>query len=351
MLAQIGLTEVRMTRNAEESWISFHLYYHEDLNHAVVGFAHPTVLSLLRKSWIDGFFFVRYGLGGPHLRLRLLPLPGKAEQVAVVVRREAERFLTESPSVATVDEVLLRRANAAILTGDPHEIDDSIYPDNTFLATTFRPETYRYGGPELLPASLDFFTLSSALALDVLQRHSGESRARQLLLFLRLLLRQALYFAVDKEELLALAGYGVESWGEALPTILAKGDKIFAGQREIFHDLFRREIRSPSPAEPVSGLVDLLGVAAAQLSGLVGKDDCSLRQRIGISQLHMTATRLGLSNIEETYISRLLYSTTREFLEEDSTAASFLTRPREAGGEALCDLLPRAFAFLLEGAS
>lgn len=336
-----------MLREAEDSWISFHLYYHEDLNRVVTRFAYPAVLSLLRSSWIDGFFFVRYGLGGPHLRLRLRPLPGKAEPVTGVVRREAERFLSEFPSAAAIDEGSLRRANAAILAGDPHETDDSVYPDNTFLATFFRPETQRYGGPELLPASLDFFTLSSALALDILHRHGGDPRARLLMLFLRLLLRQALHFAADEEELLALAGYGVESWGEALPTILAKGDKVFAGQREIFHDLFQREIRSPSPAEPASDLSDLLGMAAARLSDLVGRDDRLLRRRIGISQLHMTATRLGLSNIEEAYVSRLLHNAVRDILEEES-AAAFLTGPREGEGGTLHDLLPQAFAILLE---
>ncbi len=339
-----------MPQEAETPWISFHLYYHEDLNRTVTGFTYPVVLSLLRRSWIDGFFFVRYGLGGPHLRLRLRPLPGKAESVALVVRREAERFIAEMPSTATVDEDSLRRTNAAILAGDPHEADDSIYQDNTFLATTFRPETHRYGGSELLPASLNFFTLSSALALEVLHGHGGEPRARQLLLFLRLLLRQALHFAADEEELLALAGYGVEAWGKALPTILAKGDNVFAGQREVFHELFRREVR-PWTTEPAADLPILLGVAAARLSDLIAKNDRPLRRRIGISQLHMTATRLGLSNIEEAYVSRILHNMTLELLKEDLTTASFLTRSQEVGGETLRDLLPRAFGILLEGTS
>jgi hypothetical protein len=334
----------------EESWTSFHLYYHEDLNRAVTGFASPTILTLLRRSWIDGFFFVRYSLGGPHLRLRLRPLSGKAGPTAAVVRCGAERFLEEAPSTAPVEEAAIRRSNAAILAGDPYEIDDSVYPDNTFLATTFRPETHRYGGPELLPASLDFFTLSSALALDILGRSGREPRARQLMLFLQLLLRQALSFAANEEELLALAGYGVETWGEALPTILAKGDKIFAGQRESFCGLFLRELRSVFSPEPAADLPGLLGEGAGRLSEIIGAKDLPNRRSISISQLHMTATRLGLSNIEEAYISRLLQNTSRELLGGEPEVAAFLKRPRAPRGGALYDLLPRAFAILQEGA-
>lgn len=336
-----------MTEPAAASWAAYHLYYHEDLNRAVTGFALPSLVSLLRDGRIDGFFFVRYGLGGPHIRLRLRVLPGCAEQVAGTVRKTAERFLAEAPSTKPLEEEAIRRSTAALLANDPHETDDKVYPDNTLLTLPFLPETRRYGGPELLPSSLDFFTVSSSVALDFLSRYGGEARSRQLILCFRLLLRQALSFAMDEEELLALASYGVESWGKTLPTILAKGDRVFEEQQDTFGRLWRDELTF-SPGSDAAGL---LGEAALRLSRVIGFGDRATRQRIGISQLHMTATRLGLSNVEEVYVSRLLANATRQVLEQEPGAFARLedTRSGTEGGKGLCDLLPRAFAVLQEG--
>src|SRR5689334_6616478 len=129
-----------------EDWISFHLYYHEDLTRAVLGFVRPAVSSLLEAGWIDRFFFVRYGLGGPHLRLRLRPVAACEPLVDRGVRRAAEQFLDGSPSTAVLDPEALRRQTLAMLASDPHETDGSVYPDNFLLAVPFRPETQRYGG-------------------------------------------------------------------------------------------------------------------------------------------------------------------------------------------------------------
>lgn len=331
-----------------DDWLSYHLYYHEDLSRAVLGFVHPAVSSLLSAGWIDRFFFVRYGLGGPHVRLRLRPLPGHAPLIDRAVRGSAEAFLSRSPSTARLDPEALQRQTQAMLVGDPHETDATVYPDNTLVAAAFRPEVQRYGGPDLLPVSLDFFTVSSAAAIDFLVRSGAEPRSRQLILALRLLLAQALCFAIDEEELLALLGYGVESWGEEAPTILAKGDRVFAAQPDAFRGIFRQEISDQLSTEsPPDGLGPVLGEAARLLSQAVGREDRPTRKRIGVSQLHMTATRLGLGNLEEVYISRLL-SAAAALLEGDPGARALLgdALARPARSPSLEDLLPRVLAAL-----
>jgi hypothetical protein len=334
-----------------EDWLSYHLYYHEDLSRAVLGFVHPAVFSLLSAGWIDRFFFVRYGLGGPHVRLRLRPAPGHAPLIDRAVRGSAEAFLSRSPSTARLDPEALQRQTQAMLAGDPHETDAAVYPDNTLIARPFRPEVARYGGPDLLLVSLDFFTVSSVAAIDFLVRSGAEPRSRQLILALRLLLAQALCFAIDEEELLALLSYGVESWGEAALSILAKGDRVFAAQPDAFRGIFRQEISDQLSTESrTDGLGPVLGEAARLLSQAVGRGDlCDrpTRKRIGVSQLHMTATRLGLGNLEEVYISRLL-SAAAALLEEDPEARAHLrdALALPARSPSLGDLLPRVFAAL-----
>ncbi|HEV7508012.1 MAG TPA: lantibiotic dehydratase C-terminal domain-containing protein [Thermoanaerobaculia bacterium] len=304
-------------------WLSYHLYYHQNLNRATVGFVAPVVASLLECSWIDSFFFVRYGLGGPHLRLRLQVLPGCAGSVEEAVLRAGEEFLAREPSTSSQPEEAIRQSNQAILASDPHETDDSVYPDNTLLPFPFNPEIQRYGGPDLLPASLDFFAVSSLAALGFLFRHGEEPRQRQLGPALRLILRQALSFAMDDEELLSLATYGIETWGEVLPAIVAKGEKVFNGQRETFFAILRQELEALSRDDENA----YFRQAARRLSATVATADAPARRRIGVSQLHMTATRMGLINPEEVYLSQLMVSTLREALAEEPTLAS---RLREA---------------------
>jgi len=331
-----------------DDWLSYHLYYHEDLSRAVLGFVHPAVSSLLSAGWIDRFFFVRYGLGGPHVRLRLRPLPGHAPLIDRAVHGSAEVFLSRSPSTARLDPEALQRQTQAMLAGDPHETDATVYPDNTLVAAAFRPEVQRYGGPNLLPVSVDFFTVSSAAAIDFLVRSGAEPRSQQLILALRLLLAQALCFAIDEEELLALLGYGVESWGEAVPTILAKGDRVYAAQPDAFRGIFRQEISDQLAEGSPDNPGEALGEAARLLSQAVDLGDRPTRKRIGVSQLHMTATRLGLGNLEEVYISRLLSAAAVALLEDDPEARALLREAlaRPARSPSLEDLLPRVLAAL-----
>lgn len=208
--------------------------------------------------------------------------------------------------------------------------------------------------------SLDFFTLSSVAALGFLWEHGDLPRSAQLAYAFRLLLLQALGFASSETELADLLRYGVDSWGESLPKVVEKGDKVARSQMDFFLGLFQEslaEVRSLYAGGELGGASDFLAVGAGRLSAAIGTADRATRARIGGSQLHMTATRLGLSNAEEVYISRLLTVTLREASaagEVDFTglgetlARGSMTEGGSAG--ALGELLAPALAVLTEGA-
>ncbi len=335
-------------------WICYHLYYHQDLNRALLRFVRPAVAELLAAERIDSFFFIRYGLGGPHIRLRLLPKSGCAAQVATAAEARAREFLAELPSTSALDPEALRRGAEALVASDPYESDVAVYPDNSFLAFPFRPETDRYGGPERLVDSLDFFAVSSAVALEFLAACGEQPRSRQLAVVFSLLVRQALHFALDEEELSALARYGVASWGDAMPSIVAKADRVFAEQGEVFRQLFQRELLAMSSAEPdrpAGEAAAWLGAAARRLSTAIGRENRATRQKIGVSQLHMTANRLGLSNPEEVYLSRIVASLIVERLSGESESGGELrdalagARPA-VGLPSLRELVPEAMTVL-----
>lgn len=299
----------------EQGFISYHLYYHESLDLATTEFLGPTVAGLLRRGAVDRFFFIRYYLGGPHLRLRLRARPGREGEVRSAVESAAAELFTRRPSGRSLPEETIAKANEAILAADPGEGDASIYPDNSLRVLPYRPEVDRYGGPDLLEYSVSFFTVSSVAAVGYLARHAGRPRARRMAEAFRLLLRQALGYALDRKELTRLLGYGVESWGRSFPTIEEKAEAVFDRDAETLCELFRYEADllctdgKPGTAGELDGSL-ALGEAAAALAGLVGGRSRGLRQGIGGSHLHMTANRLGLRNAEEVYLSRLLLNAT-----------------------------------------
>lgn len=346
-----------LIRDLQERWISGHLYYHQSLDLAVRGFVHPLVVSLVTDGQIDAFFFLRYNLGGPHVRLRLQVVPGAREDVLRAMQAWARRFLNREPSSRSLDDEVIRRWNESILANDRHEVDDSVYPDNSFHVMAFRPEIERYGGPERFRASLDFFTLSSVAVLEHLSKYGETSRAAQLAYACRLLLRQALGFAVDEKELFDLLGYGVSWWGERMPKVVAKGDKVAQSRMDFFVQLLREslsEVRDlGNEREPSNRASQLLIAGSGRLSGASRTADRVTRARIGASQLHMTASRVGLTNAEEVYLSGLLTSTLRELRatagEELSRLGETLAeRAAEEPATTVGDLVSSALAALAE---
>lgn len=295
-----------------EDWKAFHLFYHAGWERAVCDFVHPTVRSLWLAGEIDSFFFIRYALGGPHIRLRLHVRPGRAAAVEAEVQAAAASFLARWPSTESRDEETIRRINRTILANDPHEDEDAVYPDNYLLAAPFRPEVERYGGPALLPHSLDYFAVSSVKALRYCAEYGAEKRARQLSAACRILARQLWSFAASEEEAFAVLAAFIAS--RKLAPILPHGDRAYEKRRDGFLSLLRSELAALSAPQV---LPDLDDAASRQLSREARTADAGTRCRIGASQLHMTANRLGVTNAEEVYLGRILEHAARDLATTD----------------------------------
>jgi hypothetical protein len=284
---------------AVSPWVSFHFYHHESPALILAQLLTPLVRDLLRGA-ISRFFFVRYSLGGPHIRLRLRVTSGTVDPVDLLSRigREAADFFCRHPSLHSWSEDEVRRRNRIILAQDPSEHDAGLYPDNSFRSAPFHPEVERYGGPEVLSLSLDLFTLSSVIAIYSLEAGNAENRSVQLGRFFRLLASQVQGLAAGENELLAILGRLSTPPSETLMGVIRKADQVFQTRQNVFVQLFE-------------GLEDdrqgwLLSEGAARLRQGLGSADPATRERIAVSQIHMTANRLGLGLAEELYLCRLL---------------------------------------------
>ncbi|HYU32689.1 MAG TPA: lantibiotic dehydratase C-terminal domain-containing protein [Thermoanaerobaculia bacterium] len=327
------------------SWNAYHLFYHGDRDLPLTGFVAPTFGTLWRQGAIESFFFIRYALGGPHLRLRFKTDPEQSATVSATLEEAAAEFLTRCPSPEPWSERKILRENQVLLARDSAESGGGgIYPDNSFLPFPARFEIERYGGPDLFPLSLDFFALSSVTALRFLVARQGEAPGRKLLGVFRLLARQAFGLADDADELFTLFEYARTFW-PPLAGFAERGDQVFAARPEMYRQVLAAEaeqaIREPAFETE----------AARRLRRELASADPRARRRILLSQMHMTANRLGLLNPEEVYLGQLLARSARALAETDPVLWSFLCesldRTAQAGeGPRLAEILPAAFADL-----
>jgi len=115
----------------DRGWMSHSLYCgNADADEVVRGVSN-LARELIDVGVVASWFFVRYGAGGNHIRLRLLP---SSDQYRSQVLAAVDRWTTDA-------------MRAGVLSG--------------FAAVPYRPEVTRYGGPTCLPLCEDVFSHDS----------------------------------------------------------------------------------------------------------------------------------------------------------------------------------------------
>lgn len=300
MQEEVGCTD---DASADKSWCACHLFYDGDRNHVLLRFVLPVWQRLCSEEGADRFFFVRYALEGPHVRLRLRIPEDRQERVR-----------------------LLLREMAAIFSESLEELDETLLGGRRFHMAPCEFEVERYGGPEFWWASLEYFTVSSVEALHFVARHGEEGKSRQLAEAFRLLARQAWSFARDRHELLGLFDY-FAGWRDSMMSIVARADELFERKSSIFCTLLFGELEELVSAQKESSALreeDLFRDAGRRLDWDIRSADEATRQQILTSHLHMTANRLGLNNADEVYLSQLLCRAADKLLKEEPAFQDFL---------------------------
>jgi hypothetical protein len=276
----------------------------------------PTLRRLWQGRKIESFFFLRHALEGPHIRLRIRPAAGRGDAVRDEVVKRAASYFEAFPSPARV------AGDASRLLEEPRPPRESageesvLFDDNSIQEIPFEPEVERYGGPGRIGKSLDFFALSSARALRLLDHRPTVTTGEWLTIALRLEARYILGFAGDALDLASLLDEPrtLLEAGEGL--IGRRVDEAFAESGDRLVRLLLGEIEKLGLAA-LSPLED--GEVARALRLELADADRATRTRIFASQIHMTANRLGLAPAEESYVARILGRTFRRLQEVDPT--------------------------------
>jgi thiopeptide-type bacteriocin biosynthesis protein len=148
------------------AWVSAHIFHAGDLDALITQVAGPLAATLD----LDGFFFLRYWEGGPHLRLRLLVTgPGQARAARRELAGRARAHLGAHPSTrATTDAqyaaMAARMARGERLAGH----DERLHPNDCVEFIAYQPEHHAYGNAACVTAVERHFTESSRLALRLL---------------------------------------------------------------------------------------------------------------------------------------------------------------------------------------
>ena len=281
-------------------WISAHAQFDaplydvafDDLIRRVYG---PIRSRCVAEAWCDRPFFVRYGEGGPHLRIRVRALEGASAQV----RDSIERAVA--------------RANGP----------------RALRWVAYKPETERYGGAAALEVAEDYFTLSSDIALRMLDSGALAERSTRLASALSCMVVLLGRWFEDPSELAwlcraycAVGGSTLAGAGGAPPenTLL---DSAYRSQRKRLHSAVQGIlacVRRQADFEDAilmdwqAGVCRLHG-RLRDLHGegaIAGPSDRSWRyvgQQLLGSYLHMMNNRLGIRRDEEVYLAYIVART------------------------------------------
>lgn len=302
-------------RRGAEGWRGFHVFYHGDRDRVLTELVRPLTAALVADGMVCRFFCIRYNLGGRHVRLRLEVDDADVPAVSDRVHAAAAGFFRRRPSTSpsTIEEI--RRENATIIVGDPFTTEDDNlgFADNSVAEFPVEFEIARYGGPALYEHALDFFTLSTLDALDVVETWLDRPGGRRMASVARQVLRQAWGHARGADEFFRLAGYALGTIGPRLPGFVPLADTAFERGRKAMCTLVRGELAALARPGEGPALAEAARALAHKIRGVAEPD----RLGIDTSQMHMTVNRLGLVNGEEVYLCRMLERTLEAIMEED----------------------------------
>ncbi|GGT30838.1 MULTISPECIES: thiopeptide-type bacteriocin biosynthesis protein [Streptomyces] len=281
-------------------WQSLHLALHTgaaDTDAFVTGALAPLMDARFGPESGGAWFFIRYGEGGPHLRIRFRG-PGSGPVGAA-------RLAAELGDLA---------AGTAPVVAGPWPVRHG-----EVRAVPYEPETDRYGGPQALPVAEEVFVHATRAAVAALR--ALPARADRLGQALELAQATAAALGLDE---LAAAGWlrrHAASWrwvDEVRPlpgaAVHARVNAVFAAQRE---GLARRAraaragVAEGGAAPWLAEWVRQVRAADARLRELVPAPAPGVPERadrrlwVWASQLHMLFNRLGVAPDEERAVCRL----------------------------------------------
>lgn len=209
MTVQLDRPIEAVTEDAGE-WQALHVYYTANSRPIVTQAIHPLVAELREHDLLERYFFINYWLGGPHVRLRLLPKNAAATE-EVVRRAEAklDEFLKVRPALyeVTNDHMLNYYDKLFEVEYADQDMSAHIGPDgrmllrknNSHRREQYEPEYDKYGGIAGVEVAEWHFEHSSDMVVEVDRTMNVHLRTVRLGVSLQLMTVMASNFLPDVE--------------------------------------------------------------------------------------------------------------------------------------------------------
>ncbi|RLL42886.1 lantibiotic biosynthesis protein [Oceanobacillus piezotolerans] len=143
-------------------WISKHIFIHD--YPLIDDYLKHVLLPLADRELADGYFFIRYWDGGPHVRLRYKG-SGDSDRFTHLLQSTLEEFKREHrdwPFQKMKEDQRVKRTEG--------EGSGIAYPNFSIQSIDYHPEIYRYGGENVMGISEDIFMASSKFASVIIQQ-------------------------------------------------------------------------------------------------------------------------------------------------------------------------------------
>jgi thiopeptide-type bacteriocin biosynthesis protein len=265
-------------------WLSLHSFLHwspERVDTYLLTTVAPAFDHLRRQGRISDWFFIRYGEGGPHLRIRA---------------RGAEAGVAEEQA----------RQLAAAAASQPADLDATRpdwRPHGAVLSVAYEPEIARYGGPHAIEVAEGVFCRATELALTAIA--ATPERGRRLAVALDLTLATAIALDLDPLATVRWLRRSAISWrwhrdAATLAPRIVQGPALRAADRK--SALVARRWHELSGSQPRSALAArwLAEVRAARCRlENAPEADRDTWLAVWSSQLHMLLNRIGVAPDEE----------------------------------------------------
>ncbi|MEY9212525.1 thiopeptide-type bacteriocin biosynthesis protein [Thermobifida halotolerans] len=326
-----------------DEWVAFHVFYASDANPIVVEAVRPLVAELRAEGRISGWFFIKYWLEGPHLRVRFKPREASLrEEVAERARRALEDFLRRRPALYDTDseglDELYRQMFVAEYGEERWQAEYGaagaipLRPNNTVEQRPYEQELGRYGGPVGMDIAEWHFEHSSDVVAELLAFSNTHVRPVLLGLATQLSLMSAYSFLRDDAAVLRFfrryRAFWESSYERPSDEHLASFDKSFARTRDsLLARVDRiRAVTAPGGEATRSRIerrwLDHCAELHQKVTGAAARGELEFSRRgsaaapvdapedlaavLLSSYIHMTNNRLGAAILDEVYLSYLV---------------------------------------------
>jgi|SRR5579863_1520390 len=330
-------------------WMSIHIFYYGSPDALIVNCIAPLIEELRKRDLLHRYFFIKYWMEGPHVRLRLLPAGQDCEaEIQSITEQAITSYLKQRPALYQPDAKALSPFYKSLFIAEYGQAkwlekygEDgmiSIRPNNSFAYIPYEPEYFRYGGIDGIELAEWHFDQSSDIIIELLREVNV--RVPTILLGISIQLSLPLFygfFADDQQVMDAFDNYigfwqnnysssgNFEAYNKKyqrmapylqqrileikrqMVTHTATLTPIEAAWKAHIHELHTRvdSFIADRSARLMDGWIDETGESAID-APLRNQDTKNVYHILLNSYIHMTNNRLGVTIPHEVYLAFLL---------------------------------------------